>query len=305
MRGLRGPAADRAIAALAERQDDVVARRQLIALRISSDAIDLRLAAGRLRRVFRGVYAVGRTQLTNDGWSMAAVLLVGEGAALSHRTAAAHVGILRWRPARADITVSYERRPLKPVRLHYGAIEDDEITTVRGIACTGLSRTLFDLAGIVRPTLVAATMKEADVLRLTDKLSLPVLLARYPRKPGVRVVRQLLADYATGLNRTRSDLEIAFLEFLRERRLPLPETNVWLEVNRRWIEADCVWREQKLIAELDGREAHMTTHAFEDDRGRDRAVLVSEWRSFRVTWRMVHQDAAGLEADIRILLRLG
>jgi hypothetical protein len=304
LRGPRGAEADRAIGSLAEGQHDVVARRQLLALGISARAIDLRLASHRLRRIYRGVYALGRTQLTNDGWSMAAVLVAGSGGALSHRSMGAHLGILRWRPARPDVTVPYERRQPKAVRLHYGAIEEDEITVVRGIRCTGLSRTLFDLASVVRPTLVMAAMREADVLRLTDTLSLHDLLARYPRKPGAGVIRRLLADYELGRGRTRSELEVAFLEFLRRRGMPLPETNVWLKVGQRWIEADCVWREQRVIVELDGRESHMTAHAFEDDRARDRAVLLARWRSFRVTWRMLLQESAELEADLRTLLRL-
>src|SRR4051812_23428933 len=268
-RALRGADADRAVAWLAEQQHDVVGRAQLLALGLSSEAIDVRLASRRLRRIYRGVYAVGRTDLSPDGWSMAAVLLAGSGGSISHRTCGAHVGVLRWRPSRADVTVPRERRQLGPIRLHYGAIAPDELTVVRGVPCTGLSRTLFDLAGVLSRSAVAAAMKEAEVLRLTDTVTLPELVARYPHKPGVRVVRELIADGSLALLRARSELEIAFLEFLRVRGLPLPETNVWLKIGRMWIEVDCVWRDLRLIAELDGKEAHLTPHAFEKDRVRD------------------------------------
>lgn len=299
---LRGAEADRAIAWLAEQQHDVVGRAQLLGLGVSGRAIDLRLANMRLRRIYRGVYAVGRSELSNDGWCMAAVLLAGEGSAISHRTAGAHVGVLRWRPARADVTVARERRQLGPIQLHYGAIAPDELTVVRGVPCTGISRTLFDLAAVLSPSAVGSAMKEAEVLRLTDEVTLQELVERYPHKPGVGVVRDLIAGGAVVPLRTRSDLEIAFLEFLRVRGLPLPETNVWVRIGQLWIEVDCLWRDRKLIAELDGKQAHLTTHAFEKDRERDRALLVSEWRSIRVTWRMLHHGARELEADLRVLL---
>ena len=301
--GLRGAAADRAIAWLAARQHDVVGRAQLLRLGVTARAIDVRLANHRLRRLYRGVYAVGRTDLSPDAWCVAAVLLAGPGASISHRTCGAHVGVLRWRPEHADVTVPHERRQLPQIRVHYGAIAADELTVVRGVPCTGLSRTLLDLAGVLPPSAVAAAMAEAVVLRLRDTVSVPQLLARYPHKPGAGVMRQLLAEGVPGRRRTRSELETAFLEFLRERGLPLPETNVPLRLGQKWIEADCVWRDRRLVVELDGRQAHLTAHAFEKDRSRDRALLAAGWRSTRVTWRMLEREAGVLEADLRVLLR--
>jgi hypothetical protein len=50
---------DAAIAALAECQNGIVIRAQLLALGLSSNAIDRRIAAGRLHVLHPGVYAVG------------------------------------------------------------------------------------------------------------------------------------------------------------------------------------------------------------------------------------------------------
>ena len=46
------------------------------------------MRAGRLHRVHRGVYAVGHPGLSSEGRWMAAVLACGDGAVLSHRSAA-------------------------------------------------------------------------------------------------------------------------------------------------------------------------------------------------------------------------
>src|SRR5680860_1140588 len=74
--------------ALVRRQHGVISRGQLIDFGLSVDAIRHRLASGRLHRVHRGVYAVGRRGLPRFGELMAAVLACGDGAALSHESAA-------------------------------------------------------------------------------------------------------------------------------------------------------------------------------------------------------------------------
>ena len=54
-----------------------------------------RVAKGQLHRIHRGVYAVGHSALSWHGRWMAAVLACGEGAVLSHGSAASHWGLLR------------------------------------------------------------------------------------------------------------------------------------------------------------------------------------------------------------------
>jgi very-short-patch-repair endonuclease len=70
----------------------------------------------------------------------------------------------------------------------------------------------------------------------------------------------------------------------------------------RWTEADCVWRAQRVIVELDSRRFHGTRQAFDRDRAKDRALVVAGWTGVRVTWHQLHEDAARLAADMRALL---
>jgi very-short-patch-repair endonuclease len=58
---------------------------------------------------------------------------------------------------------------------------------------------------------------------------------------------------------------------------------------------DCVWPDQRLIVELDGREAHETTYAFEQDRVRDRVLAAAGWHVIRITWRQLHEEARLVE----------
>jgi hypothetical protein len=75
---------------LAGRQHGVVTRGQLLALGFNAREIEHRVSRGRLHLVMRGVYAVGWPQLPPKRRWMAAVLACGDGAVLSHRSAAAH-----------------------------------------------------------------------------------------------------------------------------------------------------------------------------------------------------------------------
>lgn len=77
------------LAQLAARQHGVVSVRQLLAFGFTRDQIRFRTATGRLHRLHRGVYAVGHTALPWQAPFVAAVLVAGEGAVLSHGSAAA------------------------------------------------------------------------------------------------------------------------------------------------------------------------------------------------------------------------
>src|SRR3954454_23577099 len=106
------------IAELALRQHGVVALWQLVALGLKKRAVMHRVAAGRLHRVFRGVYAVGHARLTKRGWWMAAVLACGDGALLSHLSAGELLN-LRASGNTIDVTSpTRSRHGLKGIRLH-------------------------------------------------------------------------------------------------------------------------------------------------------------------------------------------
>jgi len=96
---------DTAIAGLARRQYGIVACRQLLELGLSRRSIERRLENGRLHLIHRGVYAVGHQLVSQYGRWLAAVLAVGAGAVLSHRSAAA-----LWRMAPVPAAPDRSRR---------------------------------------------------------------------------------------------------------------------------------------------------------------------------------------------------
>ncbi len=60
--------------ALVRRQHGVVSWAQLLGMGFSVKAIKHRVGKGQLHRIYRGVYAVGRPELSQRGHWMAAVL---------------------------------------------------------------------------------------------------------------------------------------------------------------------------------------------------------------------------------------
>ncbi len=232
---------------------------------------------------------------------MAAVLAAGKGAVLSHRSAAALWRVLHTSDTRIEVTSSRQRR-LSGVEVHRRRLRRDELAICEAIPVTGITRTLFDLAAVVPPERAERAINQAEVLRLTDPLSLEALVGRNRGRRGVAVVRSILEQSRVGLQVTHSELEARFLAFLDESLLPRPVTNSGVQLRGRWIECDCLWRGQRLIVELDGRRFHDTSDAYERDRLRDRELQTAGWHVVRVTWLQLAQDAEALRRDLRHLL---
>ena len=289
------------MAELAGRQHGVVARRQLLELGLGRRGIDERLARGRLHLVHNGVYAVGHRALTTDGLWLAAVLACGPGAVASHRCAGQLWGLLPRTAILPEVTRPRKFRGRPGILGHHALLPPDEIGAVRGIPVTSAPRTMLDLAAVLKRRQLERALNEMEVRQLLDPLSIPDLLARHPRRRGAAALREVLADDGPG-GVSRSDLEEGFVELLDAHGLPRPRMNATLPIRERLIEVDCLWRAQRLVVELDGGAMHRTKRAFESDRQRDRMLLTEGWRSARVTWRQLRDEAPAVASDLGRLL---
>ena len=205
MRGqVRKHPGDGAIADLARRQHGVVGRAQLLALGLGQDAVDWRVRRRRLLTVHRGVYAVGHLSLTRNGRFMAAVLACGEGAALSHFSAAVLWGMLQPRGQDVHVTAAKERK-CRGVIVHRAPLDGERVRR-DGIVVTTPARTLVDLADVVSRRTLERAFDEAQYLGLDFHDARP----RHGR-PGSGLLASVLAVHRPGTTRTRSELEELFL----------------------------------------------------------------------------------------------
>lgn len=289
---------DAAIAEIARRQHGVVGRGQLDELDISYGQIEARLRRGSLHQIHRGVYAVGHRCLDIYGRWMAAVLACGPDAVLSHRSAARCWGLLRGDSGANEVTRPRSHRGQTGIVMHQARLPADESTVVDGIPVTTVPRTIFDLAVAGDRRLVERALHETEVQHLTDRLSIPDLLGRYPGHAGAPVLRELVALGAEG-GSTANDFEALFAAMVERHRLPWPRFNADMVVAGRHFRPDCVWWEQRVVVELDSRTVHSTRKAFDADRERDRIFVANGWRVVRVTWRQLTTNPAPLVRDLR------
>ncbi len=288
--------------AMAWSQHGVVTRGQLLALGLSGKTIRERRERGLLRPVYRGVYALGGARLVPRGRWMAAVLACGPGTVLSHRSAARLLGVFPYDPGQVEASRDAPGRTRRgAILLRQARLLPDEIEEVDGIPVTCVSRTILDLAAVVSEREVERTFHEAEVKRLTSRVSLPQLIDRHPGRRGIEAVRSILARRAP-VGITENKFEEEFVAFVDAHGLPRPLFNATLPLRGRLLKPDCMWRDERLIVELDGRAVHGTDRAFERDRQRDRILLAEGWRSTRVTWRQLRDEPAAIAADLRGLL---
>jgi very-short-patch-repair endonuclease len=97
-------------------------------------------------------------------------------------------------------------------------------------------------------------------------------------------------DLARGPALTRSEAERRLLALVRAGGLPEPEVNVRLC----GYEVDFLWREHRLVVEVDGFAFHGTRAAFERDRRKDGALADAGFAVRRVTWRQLVDEPARL-----------
>jgi REase_MTES_1575 len=118
--------------------------------------------------------------------------------------------------------------------------------------------------------------------------------------------RDLKGDAALGLfaerqqgHVTRAQALRRFVALVRAAGLPPPDHNVLVE----GIEVDLLWREERLVVEVDGFAYHSRQVAFERDRLRDSRLVALGFRVMRVTWRqIVHEHSAVIAALAQALV---
>jgi very-short-patch-repair endonuclease/predicted transcriptional regulator of viral defense system len=294
---------DQEIARLAERQYGVVARRQLLELGVGKKAIDGRIQRGRLHEFFRGVYVVGARRIGRKGRWMAAVLAAGEGSVLSHRSAARLWGVMPLATEWIDVICPPGRIVRRRgIVSHESTVAGDERCVVDGIPVTSIFRTIFDLAAVVSLRELERALHEAEVRELRDRVSLPMLLERYPGRRGARNLRAVLGSEEP-VGWTRNDFEEAFLALVDAYGLLRPRMNADLALRGRFFEVDALWEEQRVALELDSRGVHGTKKRFESDRQRDRILVAEGWRTMRVTWWQLQDEPEEIATDLSLLLR--
>jgi very-short-patch-repair endonuclease len=281
-----------AVRAIAREQHGVVGRAQLLAAEVDGSAIDRALRSRRLHAIHRGVYAtVAPELLTEEGHLVAAVLAAGEGALLSHGTAAWRWRIIPAPPSVITLAVP-RRRTVEGLKLHIGGRYGAGDTTHNGrFPSTSVPRTLLDLATRYDRRALLRTLAEAEFQH--DLRAADIERALRRGHPGSANLRAALAQHAPGHGEMKSRLERRFRNLLIRHGIELPERNQ--EVGP-WTVA-CLWRARRVIVELDGRQ-HERPHQADCDDDRDLWLRRHRYVARRYGKRQIEQRPDEVVADL-------
>ena len=236
---------------LAERQFGPIARWQLLELGFSAAGVKSWVRSGRLFQAYPGVYALGRPGLSPEGELAAALLFAGRGAALGGITALWWLGLLERKPNPIHVDAPGRRASRPGVLIRHP--REVRRSWHRRLPVAPLPEALLTASGELRHDTLRLVLARAEFRRLLDLRSLGVALGA--GRTGTRALRAAMAAHLPQLARCTTPLETDFVLLCERHRLPLPEPNPSIGRYR----PDMLWRDARLIVELDGRDAHSTS----------------------------------------------
>ena len=265
---------------LLDAQRGIVDRRQALSLGFTVSRIQHRLTSGKWQRVHEGVYATFSGPLSREARLWAAVRRAGDGAMLSHQTAAEVQGLID-KPASSDIhlIVAARRRPAqgKPVRgvvVHRSDQSRPQFSNSWKLPRTRIEDTVLDLVA------AAVTFEQgyAWIARAVSRDLVTIALLR-AALAGRRRIRwrawlaDALDDSGDGVN---SPLELRYVRDVeRAHGLPAGRRQARRALGGRTHYKDNWYGEYRVAVEIDGPAYHQGDRAVAD-KDRDNLNLAAD-----------------------------
>lgn len=267
---------------------------------ITDDMLADLVAKGRLRRVYRGVYAETTMRASPALTASAAALAAaGRGSALSHRSAAWAWGLLPRAPAKVDLLVPLGARSRLPgVTLHRTSVPF-AVRTRDHLRVTDPVHTLICVAATT-PAQLATVVDRALADRLVHISHLEDATLRRPGHPqrGVAVLRAHLDERGHLGAPHPSVLESLMMrQVFRRYDLPVPEVEVvagWFGQYR----LDFAYPLPKLAIEVDGYVWHSSPQHMQADNDRRNHLKTLGWHVLVYTWVQVTRNSEATAAEI-------
>jgi very-short-patch-repair endonuclease len=268
----------------------VIGETQLRGCGVTARAVARWRASGKLHLVFPRVYAYGHPSIPIEGRLVAALLYAGEGAVLSHRTAAWWWGLIDEPPRRIEASRPTRTRSLPEVLVR----QRSRLATTRHrrFPITTIPQTLLDLAATEPLNTVRMALAQAEYDDRFDLQAIEAILGQ--GRPGSKRLRRALTRHQPALAATRSRTERILLELCERHGLEIPEVNKRVHG---WT-VDFLWRKQGLVVETDGDRNHHTPAQLDRDRRKDLALSSHGMTVSRYRRRQVEEDGDAVIADI-------
>ena len=280
-----------------------MARWQLLKAGFSRHQVDRLLAAGALRVVHRGVYALAYRDLDRPALHHAGALAIGVGSTISHADAAAEWRVRPEPSGPVHLTLPADaggRARRRGIVLHRVPLLDGDWVHHGQLRITSPARTLLDLAASLPTRALERALDEAHYRELISRRSLAETLTRNRGRRGVPILRRVLDGHELGTTRTESELEERFVGAYRAHgRFPF-RCQEPLAPYR----ADLVFEAQRVVVEVDG-PAHRRKRRRASDAVRDAVLGDRGFHTLRVTDEEMDTDIEAAVARVdRELVRV-
>lgn len=284
---------------LAADQHGVVTMRQANLAGVPRKAVQHRLEAAWWRRLERGVYLTNNGEPSVKARLMAALLLVGREAALTHLAAAWLHELEPNEPEFVVICVPPTRRVRSRDGIRVQQRAGVASTIVDRLAVSSVADTVVDLAGSRSLDAAIALAARAVQRRMTTAPLIAASLGRRVQHRWLRELRLALSDIDDG---AESILEVRFVrDVIRRHGLPEPRMQAEELAPGGKLRRDFDWEEWQLIAEVDGELGH-AGEGLRRDRTRDRRAARSGRLTLRCGWVDVVHDSCQVALDIALTL---
>jgi very-short-patch-repair endonuclease len=266
----------------------------------TDDAIAVRVARGSLVPLRRSVYAIAGTSDTWLRTVMGCCLAAGSGAVAGGPTAAALWGLLKVPPTTLEIWVPSDRR-VRRCDFTVRRVRDltrSDVTTVDGVPCLSVTRTLIALASVVPVSVLEDCLDVALRRNLTNVVRLRKRIRELGTggRRGLRVLAGMVEDRRGGVHDT--ELEKQFMAVLRKYKMPMPEYHPKVELDGHVYEPDFIYRAARVFIETDGMKGHSTRAELDEQDRRQNAFVKAGWRPMRFTWSDVTESGLQLCKDL-------
>ena len=271
---------------LADLQDGAISRRQLLAAGLTAQMIDTRLERGRWQMLHRGVYAVFSGAPSRETLLWAAVLRAGDGAVLSHQTAAELHGLVDSPSEAIYVTLPATRRVTIPgIVIRISSRIDKATQPGRQPPRTTVEETVLDLAQLARTFDDACGwITRACARRLTTEKRLRAAMKARKKMRWRTELKDVLAAAGDGIH---SVLEYRYLRDVeRAHGLPRSQHQVQVVIGGKVLYRDAYYEKYQVAVELDGRLAHPDEERWRDSR-RDNTAGALGIQTCRYGWRDV------------------
>ncbi|MGE3325481.1 MAG: type IV toxin-antitoxin system AbiEi family antitoxin domain-containing protein [Acidimicrobiia bacterium] len=252
---------------------------------ISRRQVDALVRSGFVTALHRGVWRVSGAAPPRLQRYGAALMAVGEGSALSHRSGMAVWTVPGIEVDSLEVTVPRQRvHRIDGLVVHRSTdLRDHHLRTHAGLVVTSPARTLVDIAGCLWPATVDRVLESWLTRKLVTIEEIEDTIDEIARqgRPGSAGARAMLQRRALGRSIADSNLEVITARLLERAGLEVVHHHLVMIGSEIVAELDFAFPAERMYLESDGFGAHTTRRAFDRDRTRQNLLTELGWAPVR------------------------